>query len=219
MAGEGEGVFEAAQVVFARDFDGAEAQQVGGAPLRVEEGEAALAEAVDEGDEGDLGGVADAVEHGLAEKGAADGDAIEAAGEVTFVPGFDGVGGAALVEAAVEGGDAGGNPGAFAAVGATGDDVVEGVVNADFELVLADGLAEGAGDVEAIEFKDAAGIGAVPEDAAVRIGHGEDAGLVAEQDEIRGDAIRHAAHAGREMGRPAQHRAKPCGKVPAETLC
>lgn len=179
----GEGLAEEVEVLVGGDFDGAEAGEVGGVGLGVEEEETAGAEAFDEGDEGDFGGVGFAVEHGLAEEGGVEGDAVEAADEFAVAPGFDGVCEAELVEPGVGGDELGGDPGAIVAVfHAAAHGAGEVGVEADFESALADALAEGAGDVEGVERQNAAGVGGVPADAAVPVGHGEDAlGIGGEQ--------------------------------------
>src|SRR3546814_2254678 len=65
-------------VVLARDFQDAEAAEVGRGELRVEQPEAALAQAQHELGEGDLAGVGRPAEHRLAEEGGAQRDAVEA---------------------------------------------------------------------------------------------------------------------------------------------
>src|SRR3546814_1424163 len=73
-------------VVLARDFQHAEAAEVGRGELRVEQPEAALAQAQHELGEGDLAGVGRPAEHRLAEEGGAQRDAVEAAHQPPVPP-------------------------------------------------------------------------------------------------------------------------------------
>ncbi len=82
-----------------------------GDELRVEQPVMAGLEPRHQMHERDLGGVADGVEHALAEKGAAETDAIEAADQLLAVIDFDGVAVAALVELAIEIADTDVDPG------------------------------------------------------------------------------------------------------------
>src|SRR5205085_2571681 len=84
-----------------RDVDAAEAFQVGGGRLRVEQFELALVEAVDQVDEGYFAGIALAMEHALAEERGAQADAVQPAGQLAVAPRLDAVGVAQVVETAV----------------------------------------------------------------------------------------------------------------------
>ena len=97
-----------------RHFDGAECPQMVGDELGVEQPVMAGLEPRHQMHERDLRSVARAVEHALAEKGAAETDAIEAADQLLAVIDLDGVAVAALVELAIEIADAGVDPGARA---------------------------------------------------------------------------------------------------------
>src|SRR5437764_14781469 len=79
LALERHGAAEAAEVSLGGDLETAEALQVLRAGLRVEQDEVALPQALDQGDQGDLAGVALAVEHAFAEERAADADPVEPA--------------------------------------------------------------------------------------------------------------------------------------------
>ena len=190
--GEGEagGVGEAAEVLAAGDLRGAELAEVGGDPLGVEEGEAALAQALDEGVEGDFRGIGFPMEHRFAEESAADGNAVEATGEMAVVPGFDGMGEAAAVKLAIALDDLFGDPGLIA-VGAGAHDGFEGLVYADLERAVGENALEAVGDVESIvKGDDRARVRLEPADLAVFHAHGEDAVEVALDEERRGN---HAA--------------------------
>ena len=86
----------------------AELAEMGGDELGVQQGEAAEAQAGDEVDEGDLGGVAGAAEHALTKKGAAEDDTVEAADEAAVLPDLDAVGVAAGVQRGEQAFDVGG---------------------------------------------------------------------------------------------------------------
>src|SRR6202008_931278 len=139
-------------------LDGAEAPQVVGDELGVEQLEAAGAQARDKVHERDLGGIAPAVEHALAEEGAAQRDPVEPAGERLAVIDFEAVAVTALVELAIERADARIDPGARPAglgFGATREHAVEVAVDRDGVAIAAHGAREPAGDMKAIERDDA----------------------------------------------------------------
>src|SRR5690606_20576448 len=83
-------------------LDGAEARQMRGDELRVEEREATGAQPRDEMNQRDLGGVAFPVEHALAEERTAEPDTVEPADKLAVTPGFDGMAMPDLVQPAVE---------------------------------------------------------------------------------------------------------------------
>ena len=89
---------QAALVLGAGDLVRAELGQVLGQELAVEQGEAAEPEARHEMDEGELGGVAGAAEHALAEEGAAEDHAIQAADQGLALPDLDRMGMALTVQ-------------------------------------------------------------------------------------------------------------------------
>ena len=111
-----------------RDLDGAKCAQMIGDELGVEEPIAAGPEPRHQVDEGDFRRIAGMVEHALAEEGAAEADAIEAADQLAVLVHFNGVAVAALIELAVQIADARVDPGAAAPglrLRATGNDAVE----------------------------------------------------------------------------------------------
>lgn len=145
-----------------------------GARLCVEQFIAALVESLDQGGERDFAGVALVVEHAFAEECAAETYAIEAAGELVVLPGFDAVGMTQFMQADEGGDEFFVDPGVLDSVGHAGSHSgLEVVIDADFEFFLADELAKGLGDVELIEREDAARIGGVPVEFAVMVCHGE----------------------------------------------
>ena len=129
-------------------------------------------------------------EHGFAEEGGADGQAVEPADEDQFTrlfvrqPHLDGVGDAGVVEEAVGADDGLVDPGAGpVGVGARDDDLGEGAVGGDDEASRADLLAQGARHGEGgvgregvvgEEGDDAAEVGVAPEEfAGADVGHRE----------------------------------------------
>ena len=96
------------------ELDGAELAQVVGDELRVEQPEAAVGEARREINERDLRSIALVGEHALAEEGAVERDAIEAADEARAAPHLDGVAMAEAEQVAIEPADALVDPGGAA---------------------------------------------------------------------------------------------------------
>jgi len=108
---------ETGLVGVAADLYAAEVGEVWSEELHIEQGEATGVEALDKINEGDLGGVGAAGEHGLAEEGAAKADTVKATKEcISFrVAEFDRMSMAACVQVGVELLDEGVNPCVFAA--------------------------------------------------------------------------------------------------------
>src|SRR5262245_13560618 len=107
----------------------------------------------------DLRRIAGAVEHALAEEGAAQADPGKAAHQGVAVIDFDSVAVADIVELAIQGADAAIDPGPGAArsgLGAAVDDRLKIAVADDFEPLRADGAGESRGNMKAVERNDAA---------------------------------------------------------------
>ena len=107
----------------------------------------------------DLRRIARGVEHALAEKGAAEADAVKPADQFAVLIDLDGVAVAALVELAVEIADAAIDPGPRAArrgPGAAVDDRVEIAIDRDGKTIGAHGARQPVRHVEAVERDDAA---------------------------------------------------------------
>ena len=103
------------QEVGTGDVTPAQAAQVPGGLLAVDQGKAVGGQQVHQCGEGALGGVGPAGEHGLAKEHAADGDAIEAGNELAVFTDLQGVGQPSLVQRRVGSLDGGGDPGAVLA--------------------------------------------------------------------------------------------------------
>ena len=179
----------------ARDFDRAEAAQMLGHILGVQQLKTAGDQPRHQMHQRHLRGVADAVKHALAEEGATQADAIEPAGEIVVLPDLDAVGVAEFVQALIEIPDALVDPGVVAAGlrrGAAGDHRLEGLVDGDGERIGAHGALEPRGDAKTIERDHAAHLRLDPEQGRIvgALGHREDAaGIGAQQ------------HFGRDLGR------------------
>ena len=118
---------------------------MGGEELAVEQAEPAHPEPRDEISERDLGGVAGAAEHALAEEGRAEPDAVEAADQAVVLPALDRMGVAAIVELGIGGLDLGVDPGVGPVRGGRGagrNGGGEGAVGGDREAVRAQRLGE-----------------------------------------------------------------------------
>jgi|GEM_PF-2064601 len=95
-------LLEAREEAFSRPADGAEALEVGGFLLAVNEGDAEGEEGLYEEDEGQFGGIGGGGEHAFAEEDIPQADAIEAPHQRPFQEGFH-----AVCEAEVVQGDIG----------------------------------------------------------------------------------------------------------------
>lgn len=135
-------------------------------------------------DEGDFGGAGDEVEHGFAEEGGAEADAVEASGELAVAPDFEGMGVAEVVEGEVAADDGFVDPGILP-LGAVAHDGFEGGIQPDLPGGVFEGFFGAVGDVEGIQGDDAAGVGGEAADGAIFHGHGEPAGGVKAQKLVR----------------------------------
>src|SRR5690606_37663028 len=153
---------EQAMVARALDLDGAEGGEMRRDELGVEQRIAAGLEPRDEMDEGDLRGVAGAVEHALAEERAGERHAIQPADQRVSVIDLDGVAMSDVEQLAVERADARIDPGAVAAacdLRAAVDHRVEVAIDMDGEGRRAHGAGEPRRDVKALERENAAMLG------------------------------------------------------------
>lgn len=167
-----------------------------GHELTVEQGEAGEAHARHQPGQRDLRRVGAARDHGFAEEGGAERDAIEAAHKLLPVPHLDRMGEAAGVEIAIGAFDRMVDPGRRAirrGGGAERQYLSEGAVGGDAELVAAQHLGQRTRQVEPFERQDRAEFGLDPIDfprvAVVR--HGEDTNGIGLQQDQRID--QHAA--------------------------
>jgi len=138
-----------------------------GQELAVEQFESADLQARDQISERDLGRVIGAAEHALAEKGAAQPHAVEAADQLVARPGFDRMGIAAAMQLRISDLDIGIDPGVGAACGRLGTvrhHRAEGAVDRHRITVRPDRLGERVREVEAVEREDATFLGLDPED-------------------------------------------------------
>ncbi len=178
-----------------RDFDGAEAAQMLGDILGVEQHETAGDQPRHQMHQRHLRGVADAMEHALAEEGAAEADAVEPADQFVLLPDLDAVAMAEFVQAEIEIADALVDPGVVAAGlrrGAAGDHRLERGVDGHGEGVGAHGARQARRDAKTIERDHAAQFRFDPEQGRIvgAFGHRKDAaGIGAQQ------------HLGRDLGR------------------
>ena len=148
--------------------------------LAVDESEAERAQVRERG----LGSIGDAAEHGLAEEHAADGDAVQPAGEVRAAPALDGVGVPGAVQPAVGRRHPRGDPGAVlprAGRGAFMHHAVEGGVSGDRERPAPQRAAEAPAQPEGVRPQDGAGVGRPPQDRLPFAEPGEDAAAVGAQ--------------------------------------
>ena len=129
--------------------------------MDVEEGKPALAQPLREVEEGDLGGIADAMEHGFAREESPDMNAIDAAHEFLTEPAFDAVGMASPMQFAISGNEFRADPtaGAFWSRGGAGlHHLLEGEVHRYAKDFFAEGFTQASGNVETVGLQDAAWI-------------------------------------------------------------
>jgi len=169
-----------------------------GDELAVEQAIAADAQPRDQMRQRHLGSIGRAAEHALAEIGAAERHAIKAADEiaadVAMAPDLDRMGVAVAVEQAIGLLDLAVDPG-FRPIRrrprAGGDDALERHVRRHGETIRPQRLAQGVGEVKAVQRQDTALLGLYPEDvggiAAVR--HREDADGIGAQQQIGVDRL------------------------------
>src|SRR6201999_4155388 len=101
-----------------------------------------------------LRGVADAVEHALAEKGAAKVYAVQSAGEIPILPDLDAVAVTERMQPGIEVANAPVDPGILAACGgrcAAGHDGLERRVDGDRETIRAHRAGQTRGNAEVVE--------------------------------------------------------------------
>ena len=138
--------------VHSGDGAGSQGKEVICLDLAVDDPAAARLEKMRETGEGDLGRIGGAAEHALAEEGAADAHAVQAAGQAPLpVPGLDAVGVAGVVERPVGGHHARRDPGPVlaGARGGTGlHHLAEAGVHGEPEALPAQRAAQAAGAVE-----------------------------------------------------------------------
>src|SRR6185369_741553 len=143
LAGKRRG--QALAIILARDLQRAEAGEMLGDELGVEQAVIALAQPRDQMHQGDLAGIGRGREHALAEEGAAQRNAVEPADQLAVVPGLDAVDMAHAEELAAEIEDGLVDPGPPPAgrwCCASLDHLFEAGVAGDREWAVADGLLE-----------------------------------------------------------------------------
>jgi hypothetical protein len=161
----------------AGDGTGAEAGQVGGFDLTVDEVKSPLLEKGDKGDQSGLGCIRDRGKHRFAEEGASEGYAVETADEFSFLPDFDGVGEPEVVEGAVGLPYLSRDPGAVlsgAGRPAGGDDLPEGLVDGDPQNPLFQELPHAPRDAQFVGEQHKTGVRRPPEDGSTIVVPGED---------------------------------------------
>ena len=175
-----------------RHLDGAEGPEVIGHVLGVEQLESADLEPGHEMHERDLGRVARAMEHALAEERPPERDPVEPADQRVALVDFEAVAMAALVELAIEHADARIDPRARPAVAslrATFQHAVEVAVDGDGEAVGTHRSGEPRGNMKAIERNDAAHLRLDPVEGRVlrAVRHGKDAAGIGLEQHFRRD--------------------------------
>jgi hypothetical protein len=166
--------------------------------LRVEQGEVARAQQLDQVDQADLGRVGPAdlgpTEHALPKEGAAQVHAVEPADQGSAEPGLHAVREAPAVKLAVGADQALVDPGLLAfrsRLRAGAHHVLEARIGADLEARGAHDARQAAGDVKPIEREDRARIGAEPLDLTrPAVDHREDPIGIGPEQQLRRGVLR-----------------------------
>lgn len=161
-----------------------------GLKLAIEQGEAAGLQSRDQPGERDLRGVGGATDHALAEKSAAQGEAVEPADQPIAVPAFDRMGMAEAMERDERLLDRVIDPGFGTIAGrlrAEGDDRFERGVGGDAETIGGDRLAQRTRKAESVKRQDRPFLGLDPINpgSLAVIGHREHADRIGAEHELR----------------------------------
>jgi len=141
--------------------------QVVGDELHVQQRESGVAKPRHQVRQGNLGGVPGAREHALAEKGTAQSNAVQPANQLTVLPGFDAVRVSHCEQFNDGVFDCRIDPGfraVFVGFGAQAKDIGEGGVQADLERAAADGFLQPPGNMNIVQWQDAANLRIDPKD-------------------------------------------------------
>lgn len=162
------------EIMVTRDFDGAEFLQMRREPLGVEERETPFPQPFHQREQRNLGRVPHMMKHRLAEKSAADRDAVKTARELIILPCFDGVRVAEPMQTRVTFNDLIIDPG-LGTPRALLHHFGKRNVYSNFKTLLSKNPVESARDVKFIQRKNRARIGRKPFDLAVIHRHGKHA--------------------------------------------
>lgn len=174
-------VAQTSHVFVVGNFDCAEPGEMRSEVLYIEEKVTAFVKALDEGGEGDFGGVGLVVEHTFRHEGSAECNTIGSANEFAFAPAFDAVGFPHPMQLSVDFDELFADPGSLFPVGTPTHHAFKVLIVGDFKLALSDGFGERAGEVEAVERHDGARVGLEPIDrAGIVVVHREDAEAICE---------------------------------------
>ena len=165
----------------ARHRHGAQALQVVGMHLAIQQPETALMQRRAQSGERRLGGIGAPAEHGFPEKDLAYDDAIQSPRQPFIIPTLHGQGLAEIMQMRVGLDDFGGDPGFGARMllaRATDNHLPEGLVTGNAVARLPQGLAQAAGDLDLVRLQYATRIGRPPQDGLSGAEPGEDAAAI-----------------------------------------
>ena len=127
---------QAADVVFGADFHTAEALEVRGGGLRVEQFVIAVAQAMDQMHQSNFAGIALVVEHAFAEERSPQAHSIQPAHQISIPPGLDAVSMSELVELAIDADQLVADPASIGACGHAGPhDIFERGIDANLKPI------------------------------------------------------------------------------------
>ena len=172
-----------------RNFDTAKLLQVRGEPLRVEQHEFVCAQMLHQCHERNFRSISDAMKHRFAKKSATHRDAVKAAGQPAFSPGFDGMRVAELIESRVGLDNLAIDPGIFS-FRARSDHFGKRLVDCSFKNSSVQETSQRVWDVKIFQWHNGARIGRKPFDRVVLHGHRENTKPIALEQKFRIDHSR-----------------------------
>ena len=169
------------------NFVGAELQQVPGGPLGVEQEKLLGAEAFDQRDERDFGGVGHIVEHAFAEECCADLHTVKPASQFVFAPDFHAMRETEFVKLGITADDLFRNPGAPVRLRAAAYDRAEILVEGDLKNLALEDALQAVREVKLIvQRNDRARVGRKPREVAASIDcHGKYSLAIRRQQQFR----------------------------------
>ncbi len=191
----------------------AQAGEVRGFHLAVDQAESPALQLPRQPHQRDLGGVGFAAEHGFAVEHAADRHAVETADQLAVAPGFHRMRVAGLEQAGVGRHHRRGNPGAACPLpwrGAGAHHLGEGGVDTQLEAGVAHALGQRTGDAHLVRHQHHARVGTPPQDRLAGVEPGKDAVAVGIQQALRRQVAAHRQQAV-GVGERGLDRGKECG--------
>jgi hypothetical protein len=177
-----------------RNFKTSKLFQVRCEPLRVEQNEFVSAQMIYQRHECNLGGIGHPMKHRFPKKRASNCDTVKAAGELAFLPSFDGMRVAELMQTRVALDDLVIDPRIFP-FRAGSDHFRKCVVNTCFKDFLAQHTSQGVRDMKIVQWQNGTRIWRKPLDRVILHGHRENTKPIALQQKFRINHSRYSVEA------------------------